>query len=101
MSTLFSSRAGLEIFGEGVACRSSWPLGSVEFDAESFTFNALLKSYRLRLQDIERIEFGWQGIQFIHRASNVPSLVRIRGFGLSRRLQKAIQEHHLDVQIRV
>jgi hypothetical protein len=58
MAALFSSRTGLEIFGEGVACRTSWPLGSVEFDAELFTFNALLMSYRLSLQDIEHIEFG-------------------------------------------
>ena len=100
MATLFSSRAGIEIFGEGVACRASWPLGSVEFDAESFTFTALIKSYRLSLQDIEHLEFGWQGIQFVHHNSDVPSLVRIRGFGLSRRLQEAIQQHHLGVQVR-
>ena len=98
MAILFSSRAGLYIYGEGVACRATWPLGSVEFDADSFTFNALFKSYRLSLQDIERIEFGWQ-ILFVHHASDVPSLVQISGFGLSRRLRDAIQQHHLRVQI--
>lgn len=100
MAILFSSRATIGIFGEGVVCRASWPFGSVTFDAEAFTFDAVFKSYRLSLKDIERIEFGWFGIKFVHRAPDVPSLVQIRGFGLSRRLQDAIQQHQLNVQIR-
>ena len=98
--TLFSSRASVYIFGRGVACSAIWPLGSVEFDANSFTFNAILKTYRLGLQEIDRVEFGWQGVQFVHHASEVPGLVRISGLGLSRCLQDAIHEHHLGVPIR-
>ena len=98
MATLFSSRASVEIYGRGAACRANWPLGSIAFDAESFTFGALLRSYRLRVQDIDHIKFGGLSAQFIHHASDVPSLVRIWGLRLPGRLKDAIQQHHLEVQ---
>jgi hypothetical protein len=100
MDTLFSSRASIFIEGQGTTCEASWPFGSIELDAESMTINALFKSYRLYYRDIDRIRFRPRQIQITHRASDVPSFVTIWGrFGLSRRLQEAIQQHQIQVRM--
>ena len=99
MSTLLSSRAGVWIYGEGVACRVSWPLASLELDVDSLILNGMLRSYTLPLQDIDSIRFGWFTTQINHHAPAVPSLVRISGFGLSRRLREAIGQNNLPIRI--
>ena len=70
-------------------------------DGESVTIDAVLNSYRLFFSDIDRIRFGWLTVLIEHHASDVPSLVRVWGFRLSRRLREAIQQHHLPVRIEV
>ena len=44
MSALFSCRAGVWIYGDGVACRANWPLGSIELDAHLTGFTFLIQS---------------------------------------------------------
>jgi hypothetical protein len=99
MQTIFSSRAGIQIYGQGVGCRADWPLGSVTLDADSLTLDALFRSYRLSFGDIDCIHFGWLTILIDHHASGVPSLVRIWGWRLSRRLREVIQQHQLQVRM--
>ena len=99
MNVLLSSRAGISVYGGGVACSASWPLGSIELNEDSLILNALLRSFTLPLQDIESIRFGWLSTQINHHAPAVPSLVRISGFGLSRRLREAIVQNNLPIRI--
>lgn len=98
MTTLFSSRAGIQICGKGVSCNASWPLGSIAMDAESFKFQALFKNYTLSIRDIDYIWFDRLSVEFVHHAPNLPGLIKAWGFRLPRRMREAIQQHHLQVQ---
>ena len=79
--------------------RATWPLGSIELDAESLTINTLLKNFRLQFIEIERIQLGWMNVRLIHHAPSVPSSITIWGFGLPRRMREAITKHKLPVQL--
>ena len=99
VQALFSSRAGISVFGEGVACRADWPIGRIMLDDESMTLNALFRSYRLSFGDIDSIRFGWLTILIVHHASGVPGLVKIWGLRLSRRLRESIEPHQLQIRL--
>src|ERR1700739_1458432 len=98
MNSLVSSRAGIWIRGDGVAGSVSWPLGSIELDADALIVTVLLRSYTVPLQDIDGIRFGWLTTQVKHHAPAVPSPVNISGIGLSRRLRDAIGQNNLPVR---
>lgn len=99
MSPLFSSRAGIEVFGGGASCRASWPLGKIALDAEALTLNALVKSYRLSVADIDRVRGGLLMVEVEHHAPGVPGLVRLWGIRLFGRLREAIRRHQLRVEV--
>ena len=101
MNALLFSRAGISIHGGGIVSRASWPLGSIELNVDSLILNCLLQSYCLPFQDIDSIRFGWMATQINHHAPEVPGLVRISGFGLSRRLREAIGQNNLPIRIEI
>jgi hypothetical protein len=99
MSPLFSSRVGISVVGGGAFCRASWPLGKITLDAEALTVDALFKSYRLRVADIDRVRRGLLTVDVEHHAPGVPRLVRLWGVRLFARLRKAIRRHQLRVEM--
>ena len=101
MDILFSSRAGIALFGGGAFCRADWPLGKITLDREALTLDALFKSYRLSLADIDSIRPGLLSVEIPHHAHGVPESVQIWGFFLFRRLRKTIHHHQLKVEVTV
>ena len=99
MSPLFSSRAGISVVGSGAFCRASWPLGKITLDAEALTVDALFKSYRLRVTDIDRVRRGLLTVDVEHHAPGVPGLVRLWGIRLFARLRDTIQRNQLKVEV--
>jgi len=99
MASLFSSWAGVNVFGEGVVVRCSWPFARIGLDAESLTIDALIRQFQIRFSDIERLEAGRLTVRVIHHATGVPRLINISGWRLPGRLRKAIVEHRLPVQL--
>jgi hypothetical protein len=99
MSPLFSSRAGISVIGGGVLCSATWPLGKITLDAETLTIDAIFKSYRLRIVDIDYVRGGLFTMNVEHHSPDVPGLVRLSGIGLFGRLREAIQRHQLRVEV--
>jgi hypothetical protein len=99
VKSLFSSRAGISVVGGGAFCRASWPLGKITLDAEALTLEALFKSYRLRVVDIDRVRGGSLTVDIEHHAQGVPGLVQLWGIRLFGRLREAIQRHHLSIEV--
>jgi hypothetical protein len=100
MSSLFSARAGVAVFGAGSFSRADWPLGKVALDAQSLTVDALFQSYCVPLADIDALRRGLLTIQVEHHARGIPPRVRIWGLGLFGRLRKAIDQHRLPVAVK-
>jgi hypothetical protein len=99
MSPLFSSRAGISVMGGGVSCSASWPLGKITLSAEALTMDTLLKSYRLRVTDIDCVRRALLSVEIKHHAPDVPGLVRVWGIGLFGRLRETIQRHQLRIEV--
>jgi hypothetical protein len=99
MSPPFSSRAGISIVGGGVFCRASWPLGKITLDAEALTVNALFKSYRVRVADIDRIRRRLLMVDVEHHASDVPGVIQLWGIRLFSRICEVIQQHQLRIEV--
>jgi len=99
MSPLFSSRAGISVVGGGAFCRASWPLGKITLDAEALTVNALFKSYRIRVADIDRIRRGALTVNVEHHASGVPGVIQLWGIRLFSRIREVIQRHQLGIEV--
>ena len=99
LSPVFSGRAGVYVVGGGAFSRATWPLGRVILDAEDLTVGTFLRSYRVRVADIDRIRRGMFSVIVEHHAADVPGLIQLTGFRLFSRLQEAIQQHHLKVEM--
>ena len=97
MSSLFSARAGVVVFGGGSFCRADWPLGKVVLDTQALTLDALFCSYRLPLADIDALRPGLLTVQVEHHSHGIPPRVRIWGLRLFARLRQAIDQHRLPV----
>ena len=74
---IFTARAGVAVFGGGTFCRADWPLGKVALDASALTVDALFRSYRLPLADIDIISPGLLTVQVEHHARGVPPRIRV------------------------
>jgi len=97
--TLFSSRAGIAVVGDGVSCRASWPLGKITLNAEALTLDGLLGSYRLCIADIDCIRGGLLTVEIEHHAPGVPGMVRLSGIRLFSRLREVIARYQLRVKV--
>jgi hypothetical protein len=98
MNSLFSTRAGVAVFGDVTSCRADWPLGKVTVDAEAITIDALFSSYRLPLAGVDCLRPGLLTVRVKHHAPGVPPRVRIWGLRLFRRLREVIHRHALRVE---
>ena len=99
MNELFSSRAGISVVGGGAFRRASWPLARITLDAEALTVDALFKSYRLRVADIDRIRRGLLTVDVEHHAPDVPGVIRLWGVRLFSRIREVIQRHQLRIEV--
>ncbi|MCX6929514.1 MAG: hypothetical protein NT154_40805 [Verrucomicrobia bacterium] len=100
MSSLFSARAGVAVFGGGSFCRADWPLGKVALDTQALTLDALFRSYRLPLADIDARRRGLLTVQVEHHSHGIPPRVRIWGLRLFAGLRQAIDQHRLPVALK-
>ncbi len=100
MSSLFTARAGVAVFGGGSFCRADWPLGKVALDAQALTVDALFRCYRLPLTDIDALRPGLLAVQVEHHSQGIPPRIRIWGLRLFGRLRQAIDQHRLPVALK-
>lgn len=99
MAPLFSSRVGVFATGGGEYCRASWPLGVLTLYQEQVVLKSLVKTYRLPLADIDRIQPRFLSFRIHHRVSDVPEFVTVWGFHALRRLKSAVRHHNLGLKI--
>jgi hypothetical protein len=100
--TLFSAAAGLQVFGGGYAAKASWPLARINLDADSLTLAMPMKTFVLRLDEIDSIRFRWMYIDVTHHAPDVPMGVWITGFGwsgLAAGLRRTILQNGLPIRL--
>jgi hypothetical protein len=98
---LFSAAAGLQVFGGGYGAKASWPLAHITLDADSLTLAMPMKTFVLRLDEIDSIRFGWIYIHVAHHAPDVPAGVWISGFGwsgLAAGLRRTILQNGLPIR---
>jgi hypothetical protein len=100
MISLFSARVGVAVSGGGAFCRADWPLGKVALDTQTLTVDALFRSYRLPLADIDALRPGLFTVQIEHHSKGIPPRVQIWGLRLFGRLRQAIDQHRLPVELK-
>ena len=94
---LFSICASAETYGDGSFTEAT--MGTITFDRGALTVGCFLWSYRLPWTEIDCIKQRLGGVEIRHHSPNSPKLIVAQRFRLFKKLQDAVRQHQINVNM--